>query len=500
MRYAFAIDHRSCIGCHACTVACKTEHDVPLGNFRTWVKYVERGTFPDARRYFTVLRCNHCANPPCVTICPTGALYKRDDGIVDFASDACIACKSCMQACPYDAIYIDAQTHTAAKCNFCAHRTEVGLEPACVIVCPEQAIVAGDADDPRSAISLLLAREASQVRKPEQNTRPNVYYVGADSASLAPTAIARGASYLWSQVHPEEARVTPPDAAQGYVTFDVHHPAPWGWKVVAYLWTKAIAAGALMAPATLVALHRATRDDRTLLGIVAPLVALLFNALTGALLIADLKRPERFHFLFTRGRLDSWLVRGAFILVAHALFCALIVALTWIWDPGSLRVLAWPGIAIGAATAGYTAFLFAQAEGRDLWQSKTLLLHLLADALVAGAAVLLVIDALAFQRETNDALTTLLMRALGALGVVIALDAFLPHRTREGAMGHRILTRGARSAEHWGAVLGGVVLPLGLLFVTRGWQAGVAASVLALAWIPVRANAFIRAGQEVPLS
>jgi formate-dependent nitrite reductase membrane component NrfD len=234
-------------------------------------------------------------------------------------------------------------------------------------------------------------------------------------------------------------------------------------------------------------------------------VALFCNALTGVLLIADLKRPERWHYLLARGRFDSWLVRGAFILLAHAAFCVLIVAMTWMWDPGSLRVLAWPGIAIGAATAGYTAFLFAQAEGRDLWQSPIVLLHLLADALVCGAAVLLIIDILVFDRETSAALTMLLGSGLAALCAVIAVDAVLPHRTPEGALGHARLTRGPRAIEHWGAVAGGAVLPLVLLVVTRAWTgamwpAGLAASALALAWLPVRANAFIRAGQEVPLS
>ena len=82
MQYGFAIDHRKCIGCHACTVACKSENDVPVGDFRTWVKYTEIGEFPSVKRHFAVLRCNHCSNAPCVTICPVNALDKRDDGIV----------------------------------------------------------------------------------------------------------------------------------------------------------------------------------------------------------------------------------------------------------------------------------------------------------------------------------------------------------------------------------------------------------------------------------
>src|SRR5262249_11362409 len=96
-RYGFVIDQSRCIGGHACTVACKAEHDVPVGVFRTWVQYVERGHYPDTHRSFAVLRCNHCDNSPCTTICPTRALFRRGDGIVDFDRDRCIGCKSCMQ-------------------------------------------------------------------------------------------------------------------------------------------------------------------------------------------------------------------------------------------------------------------------------------------------------------------------------------------------------------------------------------------------------------------
>ena len=112
-RYGFLIDQDTCIGCHACTVACKAEHDVPLGVNRTWVKYIESGTFPDVSRHFAVMRCNHCDDAPCVTICPTGSLFHRENGIVDFDTASCIGCKSCMNACPYDALYIDPDDHTA---------------------------------------------------------------------------------------------------------------------------------------------------------------------------------------------------------------------------------------------------------------------------------------------------------------------------------------------------------------------------------------------------
>jgi Fe-S-cluster-containing dehydrogenase component len=166
MNYGFIIDNRKCIGCHACTVACKAEHNVPLGVNRTWVKYIEKGLYPHTRRMFTVNRCNHCAAAPCVEICPVRALYSRSDGIVDFNNDRCIGCKACTQACPYDALYINPESHTAAKCNYCTHRIENGIEPACVIVCPVHAIISGDMDSPESEIATLLAGEAVQVRKP----------------------------------------------------------------------------------------------------------------------------------------------------------------------------------------------------------------------------------------------------------------------------------------------------------------------------------------------
>ena len=176
MNFGFVIDNRKCIGCHACTVACKSEHDVPVGVNRTWVKYIEKGEFPNTQRLFSVMRCNHCQDAPCVDICPTTALFIREDGIVDFDNRRCIGCKACIQACPYDAIYIDPQNLTAAKCNYCTHRVDLGLEPACVNVCPTHAIISGDLENPNSEIAQLVSREKVQVRKPEKGTYPKLSF------------------------------------------------------------------------------------------------------------------------------------------------------------------------------------------------------------------------------------------------------------------------------------------------------------------------------------
>ena len=146
------------------------------------------------------MRCNHCEYAPCVTICPVTALHTREDGVVDFNSDRCIGCKACMQACPYDALYIDPNTNTAAKCNFCTHRLEVGLQPSCVAVCPEQAIIAGDMNDPTHRdFEASWHRHPVQVRKPEKGTRPKLFYIEADEASLVPTRAAADGRGMWSR-------------------------------------------------------------------------------------------------------------------------------------------------------------------------------------------------------------------------------------------------------------------------------------------------------------
>ncbi len=518
MRYGFAIDHRKCIGCHACTVACKTEHEVPLGSYRTWVKYVERGTFPHTRRFFTVLRCNHCINPPCVPICPTAALIKRSDGIVDFDKDRCIGCKSCMQACPYDAIYIDPNTNTAAKCNFCAHRVEVGLEPACVIVCPERAILAGDLDDPRNEFARLISREEVVVRKPEQGTGPNVYYVGADSASLVPTEIARGEAYLWAQPKLEKGvgEITAgwgrepsgegsPSKALGQVTYDVHHPAQWGFLVALYLWTKGIAAGALLLPCLLVGFG--LTEDLSLLGIWAPLVALAFNATTVVLLVTDLKRPERFYYILTRGNWDSWLVRGAYILMGHALASTLWLALAWIGQGGLLRWLALPGAVVGVATAGYTAFLFGQAEGRDLWQSPLFLWHLIAQAVLTGGGVLVIsaVGVGAGERLVG-LLSTLLIGALVINTLLLVGELLSRPANRDVALAEALIRHGQFAPAFWGGVVGaGTVAPIVLLLATGAWTgaapvSAASAAVLILLSLIVHEVLFVKAGQGVPLS
>ncbi len=505
MRYGFVIDQDSCIGCHACTVACKTEHGVPLGVNRTWVKYVEKGAWPDTRRFFSVMRCNHCTDAPCVAICPTRALFKRADGIVDFDTSRCIGCKSCMQACPYDALYIDPGEHTAQKCNYCVHRVEVGIEPACVVVCPEQAIVAGDLDDPASRISRLVATEQMLVRAPEQNTKPNVFYKGGEEANLDPlsaTPLTDGGMWRDPAARNGQPRlVHDGPSSPPRVTYNTDHPMPWGWRVSGYFLTKAVAAGLALAAA--LALAAGADPGVELIGWVMPLVAGLFLAATGVLLVWDLKRPDRFYYLLTKGNPGSWLVRGAWILSAYAAVLAGWFLAGVAGADGLVEVLVWVAVPLGIATAGYTAFLFGQAEGRDLWQSPTLLWHMILAGAAVGGAAALVLAAAGF--DVGDAAEEAFgwLLAGGALGVAAfgLGDAFSAHSTRNVADAVHHMVRGRWRWQWWlgidlvvvAAVGGALVGPVGVWVGALGGLAAAAGAFLL-------DDAMVKAGQSVPLS
>jgi Fe-S-cluster-containing dehydrogenase component len=388
MPYGFVIDQTRCIGCHACTVACKSENDVPIGDFRTWVKYTEIGTFPSVKRHFAVLRCNHCTKAPCVTICPVTALDKRPDGIVDLDRDVCIGCKACMQACPYDALHLNEATGGAEKCHYCAHRVDQGLEPACVVVCPEEAIISGDFSDPESKIAKLRSRKDAVVRRPEQGTEPNVHYIGSDPVSLEPGTAQEPDSYIWSERryaapdYPDDIDLYP-DAR---TVLDVNHKVHWGWKVSAYLVTKGISAGAIL----LAPLVGASASDSFAGDYLPEIIGGFFLAVTLLLLVGDLKRPMKFMSIMLRPNVKSWLVKGAWVLSAFGAVALGALASRWLGHDSLADILRVVGLPLAAGAAGYTALLFAQCEGRDLWQNtRWLAPHLLAQAVFLGALAIL---------------------------------------------------------------------------------------------------------------
>ncbi len=179
-RYAMVIDLRKCVGCDACTVACRTEWDVPLGHSRTWVKHTGAvGEFPDVISSPFVGQCNHCDSPTCIDPCPTGATFQLDNGIVKVDPKLCIGCGFCVEACPYDARYINPVTKKVDKCDFCEARLEEGLQPACVVTCTANAKFFGDLED-RDSVVFKKVYEEGAWRMENENAAigPNVYYLG----------------------------------------------------------------------------------------------------------------------------------------------------------------------------------------------------------------------------------------------------------------------------------------------------------------------------------
>jgi len=216
-RYGLVIDLAKCIGCRSCVAACKAENMVQPGNYWNFVVEYEQGRYPNVRRVFVPINCQHCEYPPCVRACPAKAISKNEYGVVLIDYEKCRGYRYCIAACPYGVIHFIEKEKTfyptggktpyealpyearhplhrkkpgtSEKCTLCWHRIEKALKegkkpgsdydssPACVPVCPAGARHFGDLDDSRSEVSrLIAARRAIQIRK-EYGTRPQVYYL-----------------------------------------------------------------------------------------------------------------------------------------------------------------------------------------------------------------------------------------------------------------------------------------------------------------------------------
>jgi formate-dependent nitrite reductase membrane component NrfD len=430
-----------------------------------------------------------------------------------------------MQACPYDALYLNEDLGAVEKCHFCAHRVEKGLEPACVTVCPVGAIIPGDFDDPESRVSLIRRAQVLSVRRPEQGTGPNVMYIGANDVALNPGRAEKPNQYIWSQRRDTKPEPWPtevgtqPDARE---VLNADHKVEWGWTVGLYLLTKGIAAGAaILAP--FIAMFAPNAMPRWL----PQSVALLFTAITVFLLIEDLAKPTHFYKLFTRPNWNSWLVKGGIVLTVFAglsvaiLLCGFfrspadhgefdfgietvknigapqthLIGLVWLF-----KFLPWLNAAVGILAAGYTAFLFKQCKGRDLWEADGLLWHLLAQSLTSGAAFFV------FAGMSNAVTVWALL--LG--GLAIGMLHFLPIRERDKtdnfkqAQGflHEARFGKFRIAKDSNWLIPALAaLSIALLFA--GQYATIpltAIGALALGVLLLYELAFVRAGQLPPLS
>lgn len=204
-RYGLAIDTKRCMGCNTCTIACKSENNLPDGVFWSRMMTVggdapdsPAGVYPDVTREYVTLSCQHCENPACVKVCPVGATYKDSEtGVVRQDYDKCIGCRMCMAACPYTGVRSfnweepryqydltcgdrdvpQHQKHVVEKCTLCWHRLARGEEPACVAGCPAYARFFGDFDDPDSEVSQLVHDRDYKQLLPDRGTNPSIYYL-----------------------------------------------------------------------------------------------------------------------------------------------------------------------------------------------------------------------------------------------------------------------------------------------------------------------------------
>ncbi len=203
-RYGMAIDLTRCFGCQTCAAACKIANNLPKGVAYNVVHTVggefpdsAAGEFPNCTLSWQPMQCQHCANPACLAVCPTGATQQREDGIVTVDNGLCIGCSACAQACPYEGVrtllddelgyYLDvvvgeadAPVHrggTMEKCTFCYNLVDRGEVPACMDLCPGRARFWGDLDDPESEVSKYIASREASLLEPEAGTEPRVYYI-----------------------------------------------------------------------------------------------------------------------------------------------------------------------------------------------------------------------------------------------------------------------------------------------------------------------------------
>ncbi len=445
-------------------------------------------------------------------------MYQRPDGIVDFNRDTCIGCKACIVACPYDAIYIDPQSHSAEKCNFCAHRIDMGLEPACVVVCPTQAIIVGDMNDPQSRVSQLIAREETQVRRPEKHTLPKLFYVNGSEAALNPLYASGQQGYMTSESRsgsnsldaqsyvmggPGEKKTTSgypeKSAAAAILAYQSESKPMWDWPISGYLWAKSVSAGVFMVAAIgwlMNGLGGSLAWDAWVV-----VISAIFIAITGGFLVLDLSHPERFYTILIRPQWRSWVARGTFLILGFSVALALFLTVRLVGIDSAALALRWVGLALAVPTAVYTAFLLSQARGRDLWQNPALPAHFIVQAGIAGSAALIL---LGWGLSLTDTEVQWLRWALGLpLGFHLLLslsDLVMPHRTENGNRAAKNMIFGKWASLYWGDIVQSLAA-LVLVAVSSTLAPGlVIAAFLSLIGLFMHEHAYIRAGQSVPQS
>ncbi len=476
-----------------------------------------------------------------------------------------------MQACPYDALYIDPQTNTAAKCNYCAHRVDQGLEPACVNVCPTQAIISGDLDDPNSKIAQTKSRNQVTARKTEKGTKPALFYINGDVEALDPLQTPLNDETMWgkqvggvghwSSDHPEHALdrlgslLNLGDATKMIATSStaLNSPVPenvgqkaenllqsvapsarraydapqkgvlWGWQVSGYLWTKSIAAGICML--LLLSKFSNVYSD-VVVEVTGFVLSLVFLGITGILLLWDLDQPKRFLSVLLRPQWRSWLVKGAYIITGFGALLTFFLVDRLLFYGNTTNalvagdtpyswlefVVAIPLFVFAFLSAIYTAFLFAQAKGRDFWQSPMLPVQMLVHSVLAGGAILtlvyLITSGFPFV-TTASFYCGIMVLCIVAHLVFTGFELGTTHPTSAAKKTVALITNGPYRNWFWyGVIFLGNVLPMAI-FIDHwlDWIPGNIQSiaygigaVMVLAGVFIAQHVWVRAPQQIPLS
>jgi formate-dependent nitrite reductase membrane component NrfD len=447
-----------------------------------------------------------------------------------------------MQACPYDALYIDPETKTAAKCNYCAHRTDIGLEPACVNICPEQAIISGDIENPETEIAQLISKQQVKTRKPEKGTKPNVFYIDGDEASLNPSATERSNSYIWGSqatgvghyAKYAERLTEGSDLISMIQDLKGHSPSSkeatyggdssnqkqvevimqsanarrvydtpdkgilWGWEVSAYVVTKAISAGIFLMMFLGQLLGLEISREFALTG---GLLSLVFLALTGLFLVMDLDQPKRFLYVLLRPHGESLLVKGGYSITFFGGFLTAWLVGVYFNIPMLETIGYWGGFLFGILVAVYTAFLFAQAKGRDFWQSPSMALHMLIHCVMAGSAAILVVSQfLSVGDEWSGLTTNVLIGALILNLLTMLVELTITHPTEDAKLVVKMILKGRYANLFWmGVLILTNLVPIGLLLVGMSGLA-LSAAVLTLIGIYLTEKIWIEAPQRISLT
>ena len=457
-RWGSVIDLGACTGCHACTVACETEHGTPLGVSRTRVRVVEVGVWPQVRRDYQINRCHQCETAPCATICPTGALVRRPDGIVDVERSACVGCKACVAACPFDALAMNPATGGVEKCNLCAHRLDVGLAPACVSACPTGAISVGDLRDPRDPVARLAA--SGTQGRPRLGLRTRLWTIGGSPAAIDPLGARRPEGGLFQAAEQGENPLAPrpPGLVAGAVVVqDALTRGGWDYRLSLMVWAREIAAGAWLAPALLVGLGILPGDD-VLWRLIAPVIAGIYLLSAVLLSYFDLEQRSRSRLILTRPNWRSWIARTAWLQIGFgaALLLHLGASLLHLHILGALALLTLPlaiGVAVGSALA------FRQCPGRSLWQSPLGPPRMLVSAVTAGAAMLLPFAEVLAPGTLAAMAWTLAVGCLLQIALIGA-ETWKPPPGPVGAQGFHEMTYGAWRGFFWA---GAALTAIGLL-------------------------------------